>query len=137
MFASHLIECFSQIWPYVVPTPLLFLSSPKRSTVKHSLNTVTSLFQALKILYHCRDLFCTKSNVMLLLPVTVCAIDEPTEAPPAGAELTMQPEVGSSWFLGAMCFGLTVIVSAFVYVGAQRCRAHVEPHSHSSNTTHF
>ena len=34
-------------------------------------------------------------------------------------------------------FGLTVIVSAFVYVGAQRCRAHVEPHSHSSNTHIF
>lgn len=54
--------------------------------------------------------------------------------PPAGVELKVRSEVGSNLFLRAMCFGLTVIVSAFVGVGAQRCQAHVEPYSHSSNT---
>lgn len=79
---------------------------------------------------------------MHLLPATdrqyaSSVIDELTGPPSAGVELKLQSEVGSSWFLRAMCFGLTVIVSAFVYVGAQRCQAHVEPHSHSSNTHIF
>lgn len=67
----------------------------------------------------------------------LCLTDELTGAPPAGEKLTVRSEVGRSWFLRVMCFGLTVIVSAFVYVGAQRCRAHVEPYSHSSNTHIF
>lgn len=40
-------------------------------------------------------------------------------------------------FQGGVFFGLKIIVSAFVNVGAQQCQAHVEPHSHSSNTHIF
>lgn len=62
-------------------------------------------------------------------------VTEVTAAPPAGAGLKVRCEAAVDF--STRLWGLTVIVSAFVSVGAQRCWAHVEPHSHSSNTHIF
>lgn len=60
------------------------------------------------------------------------SIEEQFGAPPAGAELKVRATRKAAVHFSGRC---EVIVSAFVVdVGAQRCQAHVEPHSHSSKT---
>lgn len=62
-------------------------------------------------------------------------IEEQIGAPPAGAEAKVRAMRKAAVHFSGRC---EVIVSAFVVdVGARRCQAHVEPHSHSSNTDLF
>lgn len=63
------------------------------------------------------------------------SIEEQIGAPPAGAELKVRAMRKAAVHFSGRC---EVIGSAFVVdVGAQCCQAHVEPHSHSSNTFFF
>lgn len=113
---------------------------------KHMLNTVNALFQhqedcCISVTYWVVSW--TNNEIYLAVKAMPCThtgcIVSPqwAAAPPGGERLYVQSELGSRWFLWPMCFGFTRIVSALVYVGAQRCQAHVEPHSHSSNTHTF